>query len=71
MIGITAVAMFAVAMIGDEVVLYKPISKLGGASAFTASPQRFASIDSIGTDILFDDDSALLWDDDSAILWDE
>ncbi len=67
MVGMSAVGMFAVGMGSFAPVVYEPISKLGGASTFTHSPQRINTVDSIP----WDDDSQILWDDDTAITWDE
>lgn len=49
-------------------VTYNPISKLGGASTFSASPQRFDTLDT--NPMLWDDDSQILWDDDTVVAWD-
>ncbi|HEU4345379.1 MAG TPA: hypothetical protein VFU31_27825 [Candidatus Binatia bacterium] len=41
MTGIFATATVATASIGLEIVLYEPISRIGGISRFVANPQRY------------------------------
>jgi hypothetical protein len=51
--------------ISDEVVIFKPVSKpLGSARYIRPST-------SVGSDMLWNDDTNILWNDDSEILWND
>lgn len=67
MLGMSAIGEFAVAMLGLEAVIYEPVSRLGGMSSFTESPQRFATL----SGVLTDDDLVSLTDDDGEVITDD
>jgi hypothetical protein len=71
--GTFATAAVATGAGGLEIVIYKPISKIGGASVFAVNPARYPSIATVAEEFawLWDDDSIIFWDDDSQILDDE
>jgi hypothetical protein len=70
MVGMSAVAFYAVAMLGGEVTLYLPVSKIGGAGVQLQTPRPFPTVASVVPEgILWDDDEAILWDDDTEIAW--
>ena len=60
-LGTTAIGMD----ISDEVTLYKPVSKLIGTTARYIRPH----IETVGSEMLWNDDSEILWNDNSEIEW--
>jgi hypothetical protein len=63
LLGNSAIGQFALGMIGDEVVIYKPISKIGASGSFNPNPiPVFTFNNPVGGDVI-------TWNNETSILY--
>lgn len=71
LLGNSAIGQFALGMLGNDLVVYKPLSKIGAASSFNPNPALIVTINNpVGGDVIqFNDTTSILFNDNTEILF--